>query len=146
MTDAGVSDDIDTLIDDLEFLDDWEDRYRFLIDLGRRKAGIDEADRVSAHKVEGCMSQVWLTAATMPGTPPRLIFHADSDAHIVRGLIGVLLTAYSGKTAPEILSVDIEDVFRRLGLEEHLSPNRRNGFFAMTGEIRRHAAAALAAA
>ena len=143
--DADPQTSIDDLIDEFEFFDSWEDRYRYLIDLGRRRAHLDEADMVPANKVEGCMSQVWLTARVEPGDPPHLFFQADSDAHIVRGLIAVLLIAYSGRTPQEILDVDIEDVFRRLGLEEHLSPNRRNGFFAMTGIIRRHATDAAAA-
>ena len=134
---------VEDLVEDFSFFDDWEDRYRYLIDLGRQKAGIDESDRIPANKVEGCMSQVWLTGHVTDDQPPRLVFRADSDAHIVRGLIAVLLTIYSDRTADEILAIDIEDVFHRLGLESHLSPNRRNGFFAMTGEIRRQAAAAL---
>ena len=137
---------IDELIDDFEFLDDWEDRYRLLIDLGKRRAGIDEADRTPENKVDGCMSQVWLTGRVQPGSPPHIEFQADSDAHIVRGLIGVLLIAYSGRTPQEILETDIEGVFRRLGLDEHLSPNRRSGFFAMTATIRRMAVEAGAAA
>ena len=131
---------IDDLIDDFSFFDSWEDRYRYLIDLGRQKAGVPDGAQIDANRVEGCMSQVWLTADVEAGDPPRLVFHADSDAHIVRGLIAVLLTAYSGRTPDEILAVDIEDVFRRLDLEDHLSPNRRSGFFAITGEIRRKAA------
>ena len=137
---------IDDLIDDFDFLDSWEDRYRYLIDLGRQKAHVADADRVPGNMVEGCMSQVWLTVQVEPGDPPRLHFQADSDAHIVRGLIAVLLTAYSGRTPQEILAVTIEDVFARLGLDEHLSPNRRNGFFAITGMIRGYAQRVAAAA
>lgn len=125
---------LDQLYDDFEFLDDWEERYRHLIDLGRAMPGLRDDEKTPETKVEGCMSQVWMVADHLPDG--RIVIRADSDAHIVRGLISVLLLAYSGKTPTEIAAVDIDDVFARLGLAQHLSPNRRNGFFAMVGRIK----------
>lgn len=138
-------DTIDDLIDGFDFLDDWEERYRYLIELGRR-CGLPESDKVPANKVEGCVSQVWLVCEVRPDSPPVLDFRVDSDAHIVRGLLALLMLAYSGKPAADILAVDIDDVFERLQLGGHLSPNRRNGFFAVTRHIRAHAQRALAEA
>ena len=137
-----ATDTIEDLIDGFELLDDWEERYRYLIELGRR-CDLPDSDKVPANKVEGCVSQVWLTSDVRPGNPPVLDFHVDSDAHIVRGLLALLMLAYSGKTAPEILAFDVDDVFERLELGSHLSPNRRNGFFAVTQHIRAHAQRAL---
>jgi cysteine desulfuration protein SufE len=125
---------LNQLLDDFAFLTEWEDRYRHLIELGRTLPPLSDAERHPAHKVEGCMSQVWFVADAQPDG--RYIFRADSDAHIVKGLIAILLMAYSGKTAAEIAGVDIESIFKQLGLEQHLSPNRRNGFFSMVGRIR----------
>lgn len=122
------------LLDDFAFLTEWEDRYRHLIELGRALPPLTEAERNPANKVEGCMSQVWFVADAQ--TDGRYVFRADSDAHIVKGLIAILLLAYSGKNAAEIASVDIEGIFKQLGLEQHLSPNRRNGFFSMVGRIK----------
>lgn len=122
------------LYDDFEFLTDWEDRYRHLIELGRKLPALSEAEHVDANKVQGCMSQVWFVADM--GEGGRYRFRADSDAHVVKGLIAVLLLAYSNKTAAEIAQVDIEATFKRLGLDQHLSPNRRNGFFAMAERIK----------
>lgn len=138
-------DNIDDLIDGFDLLDDWEERYRYLIELGRR-CNLPESDKVPANKVEGCVSQVWLVGEVRRGSPPILDFRVDSDAHIVRGLLAVLMLAYSGKPAADILAFDIDDVFERLQLDGHLSPNRRNGFFAVTGQIRAQARHALAEA
>lgn len=130
--------DLEELIENFEFLDDWEDRYRYLIELGREYAHIPEEAKVEANKVPGCTSQVWMISDAM-GDTPRLHFEADSDAHIVRGLIAILLNAYSDKTPDEIAAIDIRAVFQRLGLDEHLTPNRRNGFFAMVERIQHDA-------
>lgn len=130
--------ELEELIENFEFLDDWEDRYRYLIELGREYAYIPEEAKVEANKVSGCTSQVWMISEVRDGTP-RLHFEADSDAHIVRGLIAILLNAYSDKTPEEIGAIDIRDVFQRLGLDEHLTPNRRNGFFAMVERIQHDA-------
>lgn len=127
--------DIETLADNFELLGPWEERYRYLIDLGRQLQPMDEADKVDANKVRGCMSQVWLTHTVSDETPARFHFQGDSDAHIVKGLVALLFMAYSGKTAEEIRNLDIKDVFGRLGLESHLSMNRRNGFYAMVERI-----------
>jgi cysteine desulfuration protein SufE len=128
--------EIDELVDTFEFLDNWEDRYRLLIDLGRQLPAFPEAARRDEYRVEGCTSQVWLTHEVIPGPPRQLRFQADSDAFIVKGLIAIILMAYSGRSADEINATDIEGLFGRLGLEQQLSPNRRNGFFAMVERIR----------
>ena len=122
----------------------WEDRYRYLIQLGRKLEPFPEEFRDEEHLVPGCMSQVWLV--TVEGSEPsEVVFRADSDAHIVKGLIAVLLMMYSGKTAEEILSTEVEGLFERLELGQHLSVNRRNGFYSMTRKIREHAGQAVAA-
>lgn len=121
------------LSDNFSFLIDWEDKYRYLIELGDALPPFPEEDKTDDYKVDGCQSQVWMTAKK---TGDIYTFRATSDAHIVRGLIAVLLTLINGKTATEILALDILSIFRELGLEDHLSPTRRNGFFAMTERIR----------
>lgn len=128
---------LDQLYEDFSLLTDWEDRYRHIIELGRNLPTLTESERTPPNKVEGCMSQVWLVAQREGG---KIIFKADSDAHIVKGLIAILLMAYSNKTPEQIRAVNIEQVFDRLGLGQHLSPVRRNGFFAMVGRIRALAA------
>ncbi len=116
-----------------------EDRYRYLIQLGRKLEPYPEEFRDEEHLVPGCMSQVWLV--TVGGSEPsEVVFRADSDAHIVKGLIAVLFMLYSGKTAEEILSTNVEGLFERLDLGQHLSVNRRNGFYSMTLKMREHAA------
>lgn len=126
---------IDELIDNFEFLDNWEERYRLLIDMGRQLPEIPDEARVEENRVEGCTSNVWLIHQREAGPPPRLHFRADSDAFIVKGLIAIILMAYSGRTPEEIRQTDIEALFARLGLEQQLTPNRRNGFFAMVERI-----------
>ena len=122
----------------------WEDRYRYLIQLGRKLEPYPEEFRDREHLVPGCLSQVWLV--TVEGSElSEIAFRADSDAHIVKGLIAVLLMMYSGKTAEEILSTDLQGLFERLDLGQHLSVNRRNGFYSMTQKIREHAAQAVVA-
>lgn len=125
---------LEQLIDDFDLLTDWEDRYRHLIELGRNLPVLSEAEHSEVNKVRGCMSQVWMVADR--NADGRYLIRADSDAHIVKGLIAVLLLAYSGRTAAEIGAVDIEGIFRQLGLDQHLSPNRRNGFFSMVARIK----------
>ncbi|MGQ0698063.1 MAG: SufE family protein [Panacagrimonas sp.] len=133
--------DIDELTETFELLGDWEERYRYLIELGRKLPPMREAEHDDAHKVRGCMSQVWLAHTRETGPPTRLEFRGDSDAHIVKGLIALLLGLTSGKTPREILDLDIASAFTRLGLEEHISMNRRNGFYSMVERIRQMAAA-----
>lgn len=127
--------DLDHLIETFEFLDDWEERYRIIIDLGRKLPEMPEELKTDVTKVRGCVSQVWMVTKKSEDNPPRYEFIADSDSHIVKGLIGLLQLAYSGKTLDEIREVNIDTIFSRLGLDSHLSPNRRNGFFSMVERI-----------
>lgn len=136
--------DAEALISDFEFLDDWEDRYRHLIELGRSLPPFPEAERTDANKVQGCASQVWLVCRRKSGPQGDILeFEGDSDAHIVRGLVAVLLTLVSGRRPEEILDTDILGIFRRLGLEGHLTPQRSNGLRSMVERIRSYARAAL---
>jgi len=130
---------IETIRADFALLDDWEDRYRYVIELGRGLAPLPEALRTDANKVRGCASQVWLASATRrngSGGPPVLELRGDSDAHIVRGLIAILFALFEGKTGDEVLRTDARAVFSELGLKEHLTPQRSNGFFSMVERIR----------
>lgn len=134
----------DELIENFELLDDWEDRYRYVIDLGKKLPEFPETRRDDDHKVPGCMSQVWMTSeARTEGDDTVLEIRGDSDAHIVRGLIGILLEVYSGRPAREILALDIGGLFEQLGLDTHLTANRRNGFTSMVQRIRNDAVRAL---
>src|SRR4051795_10910676 len=139
---------IDDIIENFALLDDWDDRYRYVIELGRTLAPLPDPARVESNKVQGCASQVWLTTEVNPGGPagPVLSFVGDSDAHIVRGLIAILFAVYSGKPAREILATDAVAVFNRIGLREHLTPQRSNGFRSMVERIKSDAQSALAAA
>ncbi|MEY8096305.1 SufE family protein [Falsihalocynthiibacter sp. S25ZX9] len=127
-----------------EFLDDWEDRYRHVIELGRAMPELEDAFRVPATKVDGCASQVWLMP-DVSGTGPKAVFdfHGESDAMIVRGLVAVLHALYSGLTVADVLSVDAAAELGRLGLDEHLSAQRSNGVRAMVERIRGIAQATL---
>src|SRR6476659_5443818 len=138
---------IDEITENFSLLDDWDDRYRYLIEIGRSLPPFPEEARVEANKVQGCASQVWLTTKSQPdgATGPLMNFLADSDAHIVRGLIAILIALYSGKPAGEILSTDALALFDRLGLRENLTPQRSNGLRSMVERIRAEAQAALAA-
>ena len=140
--------DIDDIIDNFSVLDDWDDRYRYLIELGRELPPLAETSHSDANKVQGCASQVWLDTTVRPkgAGGPTLTFAGDSDAHIVRGLIAVLFAMYSGKTAKDILGRDAVKLFEELGLREHLTPQRSNGFRSMVERIRADARAALATA
>ena len=130
-----------------EFLDDWEDRYRHVIDLGKAMPPLEEGLRVPATKVEGCASQVWLVPEIEgSGRDARLNFRGDSDAMIVRGLIAILITLYGGLPPREALAVDAPAELGRLGLHEHLSSQRSNGLRAMVHRIRQIASSAEAAA
>jgi cysteine desulfuration protein SufE len=138
---------IDDIIDNFELLDEWDDRYRYIIELGRTLPELPDAAHSEANKVRGCASQVWMTTGVRPNGAegPVLDFQGDSDAHIVRGLIAILLTLYSGKPAQSIIATDAEALFEKLGLREHLTPQRSNGFRAMVDRIKSDARAALAA-
>ncbi len=135
----------DEIIDNFSMLDDWDDRYRYVIELGHGLSPLSERDRNAANKVQGCASQVWLATTVEPDADgPILMFCGDSDAHIVRGLVAILLAMFSGRRAGEILSADAIAQFERLGLREHLTPQRSNGFRSMVERIRADAKAALA--
>ncbi len=125
-----------------ELLPDWEERYRYVIELGRGLPALKPDERAPENKVDGCVSQVWLVAQRDGGPPPVLHFRADSDAHIVRGLLAILLRLFDGRSPEEILAVDARDLLGSLDLEGHLSPSRTNGLFAMVQRIRALAAEA----
>lgn len=129
------------IVEDFEFLEDWEDRYRHVIDQGKEMTPLDDALKVPATKVEGCASQVWLHPVIEDG---RFHFDGDSDAMIVRGLIAVLRSLYNGLTLSEVVAVDAKAELGRLGLNDHLSAQRSNGLRAMIERIRETAAAAAA--
>lgn len=132
---------IDELIENFAFLDDWEDRYRYVIELGKTLPALSPAEHNDVNKVRGCASQVWLVSEP---AGQRLVFRGDSDAHIVRGLIAILLALYSGRSAREIAETDPEKVFQRIGLRDHLTSQRSNGLSSMVARIRHDAEAALA--
>lgn len=125
---------INELAEDFGLFEDWEERYRYLIDLGRGLPKMDEALKTDDRLVRGCTSRVWMEAGF--DDQDRFHFLADSDAHIVRGLIALLYAAYEGRTREEIAALDIEKIFHEIGLDQHLSPNRRSGFFAMVERIK----------
>jgi cysteine desulfuration protein SufE len=139
---------IDEIRDNFALLDDWDDRYRYVIELGRTLDPMPEAEHSQANKVQGCASQVWLSRqlGRNGADEPQLNYLGDSDAHIVRGLIAILLTLYSGRTPREVLATDALAVFDELGFREHLTPQRSNGLRAMVERIRADAREALAAA
>ena len=139
---------IDEIVENFTLLDQWDDRYRYVIELGRTLAPLPESAHSEANKVRGCASQVWLLShVKLDGAAgPTLTFDGDSDAHIVRGLIAILLALYSGKKAREILKIDALKLFDRIGLRENLTPQRSNGLRSMVERIRAEAKAALAPA
>lgn len=126
---------IDTIRDDFELLDEWEDRYRYVIELGDTLAPFPDSDRTAQNKVPGCVSQVWLTTEAGPGPDPVMTFRGDSDAHIVRGLVAIMLALFSGQKASRILATDAEATLKTLGLDEHLSQQRANGLRSMVKRI-----------
>src|SRR5438093_11470231 len=137
---------IDEIIDNFSLLEEWDDRYRYVIELGRSLPQLDERERSDANKVQGCASQVWLATKVRPDGAggPLLSFAGDSDAHIVRGLIAILFAIYSGKHARDILNTNAIALFERMGLKEHLTPQRSNGFRSMVERIKSDARNALA--
>jgi len=134
---------INAIIDDFEFLDDWEDRYKYLIELGNRLKPFPESERLAGNKVQGCVSQVWVTSSRGAGDDPVLTFVGDSDAHIVRGLISVALAIFSGNKASQIVETDESKVFDRIGLSEHITPQRSNGLRSLVARIKADARSAL---
>lgn len=126
---------LDEILEDLEFLEDDLERYRYVIELGRNLAPLPEEEHTAETLVRGCTSKVWLTGDAH-GSPPRFSFRADADAQIVRGLVALLLIAHNGKTAQEILALDVKDLLTRLRFTEQLTPGRQNGLLAMVEKIR----------
>ena len=148
MTLENASAPLAEIIENFEFLDDWDDRYRYLIELGRTLAPLPEAAHNETNRVRGCASQVWLETHVDKDDAgePRLTFLGDSDAHIVRGLVALTLAIFSGRTASAILAADAHAVFDRLGLGAHLTPQRSNGLRSMVERIKADARGALEAA
>ncbi len=132
----------DSIRDDFSFLESWEDRYRYVMELGRALPPLDEGLRTEANKVRGCASQVWLASMSAGAAPARLHFDGDSDSQLVRGLIAILFVLVQDRTRDEILAVDPHKAFAELGLAEHLTPQRSNGFASMVTRVRADAAAA----
>ncbi len=124
---------LDDLIENFSLFDDWEGRYQYLIDLGNDLAPMDDALKTEATEVKGCVSKVWLFA--QKDADGRYRFQADSDGKITKGMVYIVLASYEGKTPREIAEIDIDGAFTQLGLDQHLSPNRRNGFFAMVKRV-----------
>ena len=143
----GIMTTIDEIRDNFELLEEWDDRYRYVIELGRMLEPMPEAEHSLENKVNGCVSQVWLSRKLeRNGNGAVLKYLGDSDAHIVRGLIAILLTLYSGRTPQEILATDAAGVLDEFGFREHLTPQRSNGLRSMVERIRDDARQALAAA
>lgn len=130
---------LDKIMDDFSFLDDWEDRYRYVIELGKELPDLSDEKKTAENKVQGCASQVWVVSHSDGGPDPILTFEGDSDAHIVRGLVAIVLATYSGKKASEIAALDAIEVFGKIGLVEHLSSQRANGLRSMVNRIREEA-------
>lgn len=141
---SGIDDTLDELTEEFDLLGDWEQRIQYVIDLGRALPPLPDEDRVPANKVSGCAAQVWL--AVRPAADGRLAFAADSDSHLSKGNVALLLRLYSGRTPSEILAFDARAALDRLGLPQALTLQRANGLNAMVGRIRQEAAGALAAA
>lgn len=126
---------LDDIRETFALLDDWEERYRYIIELGRTLPPLPEGDHVPENKVRGCSSQVWMVASVSQDEPPRLLLAGDSDAHIVKGLIAILFALYEGKSPREAAEFDARAALEEFGLAEHLSPTRTNGLFAMVNRI-----------
>ena len=138
-----MANNIDTIVEDFEFLDDWEDKYRYVIELGRALPEFDESNRTAENKVNGCVSQVWLATTTSDDAENTIHFEGDSDAHIVRGLVAIMIAAMSDRPAGEIAGFDSEGLMEKLGLDSHLTPQRSNGLRAMVERMKSDARAAL---
>ena len=138
---------IDEIRENFELLEEWDDRYRYVIELGRTLEPLPEAEHSTGNKVQGCVSQVWLEKRIDRNQgEPRIHYRGDSDAHIVRGLVAIVLTLFSGRTPKEILATDALAVFQEFGFREHLTPQRSNGLRSMVERIKTDAREALAAA
>ncbi len=131
---------IEELEENFDCLDDWEDKYRYIIELGEKLAPLSPELHTPEWKVKGCQSQVWLVPKITESKNGKILdFFGDSDAVIVKGIIAIVLIIYSSKSPQEILKINIEDIFNKIGLQEHLSPNRRNGLFSMVEKIKSYA-------
>ncbi|MBT4922330.1 MAG: SufE family protein [Rickettsiales bacterium] len=130
-----LTNETNKIIEEFSLFEDWEDKYSYIIDLGKKLSPLDDKYKTDHNMVVGCSSQVWLISHK--DNYHKYFFLADSDAYIVKGLIAILLRIFSGKTAEEIQNINIEDFFLSLGLKQHLSPNRSNGFFAMVNKIKK---------
>jgi cysteine desulfuration protein SufE len=141
-----VAQDLNEIIENFSILDDWEDRYRYLIELGRDLEPLDEAAHSDHNKVRGCASQVWVESTVLHGDDGsiRLKLRGDSDAHIVRGLVALVFALYSGQTCQAILDIDAQQLFESLDLSSHLTPQRSNGVRSMVERIKKDAREALA--
>jgi cysteine desulfuration protein SufE len=144
MATGTIANTLDALAADFDFLDDWEARFRHVIDLGKALPELPEDERTEDNRVRGCVSQVWLVGERDPADRERLIFRGDSDAHIVRGLVAIALQVYSGRSPAEILTTDPQSIFTRLGLGEALTPQRSNGLNSLIERIRIEALVAAA--
>ena len=133
MTQGSSTQNLEEMVENFSLFSDWEERYRYLIDLGRTLPEMDNALKTDENLVQGCTSRVWMVAGVKGG---KFHFRADSDAHIVRGLIALLVVAYQDKPVAELTNIDVEGAFKKIGLDQNLSPNRRNGFFAMVERIK----------
>lgn len=143
MSAGGIDQAIAEITDEFALLPDWEERISYVIDLAKRLEPLNAAERVEANKVRGCVSQVWLISERRPNQSERLYFRGDSDAHLVRGEIALLLRIFSGRTPEEILSVDPRLIFEQLGLKEALTLQRSNGLMSMMNRIQADARGAL---
>ena len=127
---------IEELIENFELFDDWEDRYAYLMDLGKKMPTMEETDKTDENRVKGCQATVWLKETVESTTPPTITFVADSNSQIVKGLVSMLRMMFSGKTPEEILSTDEQSVFKKMQLDRHLSPTRSTGLNAMVQKIK----------
>ena len=133
--------ELQEFIDNFELLDDWDSRYQYLVDLGERMTALSEEQRSEERKVRGCMSNVWTRAMADPDRPGRIMFSGYCDTAIINGVLAMLIAIASGRTRAEIDTLDVDDFFARLKLDEHLSPNRHVGVFAIVEQMKRQAAA-----
>lgn len=131
---------LDDVVETFELLDNWEERFEYLMDLGRKLPPLEDSEKVEENRVHGCQSTVWLKERVLDTQPATIEMRADSNAFIVKGLIALLVLMYSGRTPRDILATDPSPTFEKLGLDRHLSPTRRNGLFAMVERIRALAA------
>ena len=131
-----TDDDIEALVDEFDFLGDWEERYRYLIEMGQALPGFSDEERTEHAKVKGCVSQVWVQLGLEDG---KITLRGDSDAHIVRGLVALLVRLYNGRSPKDVLSIDPKSVLSKIGLSEHLSPQRSNGLASMIKRVRAEA-------